>query len=84
MDSLKRIGEWVSKNYDEASYEKFFRGADFVLVGFAHAHNHILVTQEIRGGKSKIKIPDACDAIGVKCLNTWEMLEAENPKFILK
>jgi len=84
MDSLKRLAVWVKANYDEASYEKFFSGADFVLVGFAHAFNHILVTQETRGGRSKIKIPDACDALGVGCINTWDLLKVEKPKFILE
>ena len=75
MESLKHLGLWASGNYDEASYEKFFAGADFVLVGFVRAHNYIVVTHETRGSKSKVKIPDACDALGVKCINTWELLE---------
>jgi Domain of unknown function (DUF4411) len=79
-----RVALWVSQNYDEAGYEKFFRGADFVLVGYALAHNHIVVTQEnARGGKAKVKIPDACDAMGVKCINTWDLLKSECPKFVL-
>ena len=79
-----RVALWVSQNYDEAGYEKFFRGADFVLVGYALAHNHIVVTQEnTKGGKSKVKIPDACDAMGVECINTWDLLKAECPNFIL-
>lgn len=70
-ECLTRVALWVSKNYDAAGYEKFFAGADFVLVGYALAHNHIVVTQEnAKGGKAKVKIPDACDAMGVKCINT--------------
>ncbi len=81
---LTRLAEWVSKNYDEPGYEKFFNGADFVLVSYAMAHNRIVVTQETtRGGKSKVKIPDACDAMGVDCINTWELLEKECPNFVL-
>lgn len=78
-----RVALWVSQNYDEAGYEKFFAGADFVLVGYALAHNHIVVTQENTKGGKKVKIPDACDAMGVKCINTWDLLKAECPKFIL-
>lgn len=84
MDCLLRVARWASENYDPAGYEKFFSGADFVLVGYALAHGHILVTQEnTKGGKAKIKIPDACAAVGVKCINTWDLLKAECPKFIL-
>jgi len=83
MNSLTSVARWVSENFDEASYEKFFRGADFVLVGYAHAHNHVVVTQETKGSKTKVKIPDACNALGVECINTWELLEKECPKFIL-
>jgi hypothetical protein len=78
-----RVALWVSQNYDEAGYEKFFAGADFVLVGYALAHNHIVVTQENTKGGKKVKIPDACDAMGVKCINTWDLLKAECPRFIL-
>ncbi len=82
-DCLTRLALWTSENYDVVGYEKFFTGADFVLVGYALAHNHIVVTQETKGGKSKVKIPDACDAMGVKCINTWDLLKKECPKFIL-
>jgi hypothetical protein len=83
-DCLTRVALWVSQHYDEVGYRDFFKGADFRLVGYALAHNHILVTQEnTRGGKAKVKIPDACDAVGVKCYNTWDLLKAERPKFIL-
>ena len=83
MESLKKVAVWVRDNYDEASYEKFFDGADFILVGFALAKQYTVVTQEIRGAKTKIKVPDACDALSVKCINTWDLLKTENPKFIL-
>lgn len=82
-ECLVRLAVWTSENYDEAGYEKFFAGADFVLVSYALAHDHIVVTQETRGGKSKVKIPDVCDAMGVDCINTWELLKKECPKFIL-
>lgn len=83
-ECLTRLGLWISKNYDEAGYQKFLAGADFVLVGYALAHNHVLVTQETtRGGKTKTKLPNACDAMGVKCINTWELLKAESPNFVL-
>ena len=82
-DRLTRLALWVSQNYDEAGYEKFFAGADFVLVGYALAHNHIVVTQENTKGGKKVKIPDACVAMGVNCINTWDLLKTECPNFIL-
>lgn len=86
MKSLQQVGLWASKNFDEAGYDKFFKGADFVLVGYAHAHKHILVTQETPGkgvGGKKVKIPDACDAFGVKWMNTFDLLAKEKPSFVL-
>jgi hypothetical protein len=82
-ERLTRLALWVSQNYDEAGYEKFFAGADFVLVGYALAHNHIVVTQENTKGGKKVKIPDACVAMGVNCINTWDLLKIECPNFIL-
>lgn len=83
FESLKLLATWASKNYKPAAYAKFFQSADLVLVGFAHAHGHIVVTQEKYCSGAQVKIPNACEAIGVECINTWQLLLREQVRFVL-
>jgi len=82
-DSLKTLSSWAAQNYKQAAQERFFESADFLLVGYAHAFGHTVVTQEKHCTGFQIKIPNACEAMGVPCINTWELLAAENATFVL-
>ncbi|MFA7482474.1 MAG: DUF4411 family protein [Vulcanimicrobiota bacterium] len=35
------------------------------------------------GSKRRIKIPDVCVGLGIKCISTYEMLRAEQVKLLL-
>jgi len=82
-ESLSLLSGWAQKHYQQAAQARFFQGADFQLVGYAHAHKYIVVTQEVYADGFEIKIPKACKAMGVRCINTWQLLEEEGAKFIL-
>jgi hypothetical protein len=84
MNSLKAVAVWISNNYSESTYAPFLKGADFVLVGYAIAHKHTVVTQETNGGPKNLKIPEVCKAFNVDCINCWEMLKKEAPQFALQ
>lgn len=63
----------------------FLQGADCYLVAHAHAHSHQVVTHErVDAGRSRIKIPVACVAMGVTCMTPFEMLRAERARFVLQ
>jgi hypothetical protein len=79
----KILSSWVKDTYEMAAQERFFSGADFVLVGFAHAHSHIVVTQEVASSGFHVKIPNACKAMDVKCMSPFEMLKIEKAQFTL-
>ncbi|MEI9893987.1 MAG: DUF4411 family protein [Chthoniobacter sp.] len=83
-ESLKLLTAWADKNYEQAAKDKFFAAADFKLVGFAHAHGHTIVTQERFSDGKQVKIPNACKAMGVDPLNTWQFLKAEKVKLVWK
>ena len=82
-ESLGLLSTWATPNYAPAAQTKFFSGADFPLVGYAHAHGCTVVTQEKYADGFEIKIPKACRALDVPCINTFELLEREGAKFIL-
>jgi hypothetical protein len=63
--SLEILAGWVRDNYIDAAQVKFLSGADFVLVGYAHAYKHQVVTAEIASSGKQIKIPNACKGMDV-------------------
>lgn len=87
LTSFARVSQWANAHprYNQAAIAEFLSVADSYLVAHAHAKGYILVTQEVSAPLStrKIKIPDACLAVGVQAMNTFEMLRAEAPSFVL-
>lgn len=48
----------------------FLQVADYYLVAHALAHGHTVVTHEVAAPSiKKIKIPNACIGVGVKCMS---------------
>ena len=55
------------------------------LLAHAHAHSHVVVTHEVAANSTKkIKIPNACISLGVKCMSPFAMLQAERARFVLE
>ena len=77
--SLVVVSEWAqTQEYEPVAVSRFLEGADYYLVAHAHAHGHAVVTHERHSTSRKmIKIPDACLGVGVKSMNTFEMLRHE-------
>jgi hypothetical protein len=62
----------------------FLQVGDYYLVSHAHAHDLTVVTHEVPANSTKkIKIPNACIGLGVKCVNPYEMLRVEGARFVL-
>ena len=80
-ESLQLLATWVNQNYQPSAQAKFFADADFVLVGFAHAHNHTIVTIEKAAYGQDVKIPNACKEMDVPVITPFAMLAAEKVKF---
>lgn len=86
LPTLTQVGDWaISQNYDPAASSAFMQVADCWLVAAALASKAIVVTHEKPGSGSikKIKIPDACVGLNVKCITPYELLRLENAKFVL-
>jgi hypothetical protein len=83
--SLSAVGAWAqAQDYESVAVSRFLEGADYYLVAHAHAHGHTVVTHERHSTSRKvIKIPDACLGMGVKSMNTFEMLRHERARFVL-
>lgn len=85
LPSLQRISAWaIRKGYEPVAVNTFLQVADYYLIAHAQAHNYIVVTHEVSSPSIKrIKIPDACIGLGVKCMTPYEMLRVEQARFIL-
>jgi len=86
VDSLRELSAWsVSVDYTNAAINQFLAAGDSYLIAHAHAHDLIVVTQEVRANTvHKIKIPNACAGIGVRYCNPFAMLRASGARFVLE
>jgi hypothetical protein len=82
---LSKVSGWATGGkYDPAAANTFLQVADFYLVAHALGGGHTVVTHEIASSSVKrIKIPDACLALNIKCVTPFEMLRSEQARFVL-
>ena len=74
---VKKLRDWADdkEKFTEAARDKFYRSADLFLVAYAKAHDFIVATEEVyERRKSEVKIPNACEFIGVEYVNTFQLL----------
>lgn len=85
VPSLGAVSAWCAAGrYEASAVSTFLQRADYYLVAEAHAGGHTVVTHEIASASTKrIKIPDACIGLGVKCATPYEMLRSGRARFIL-
>jgi hypothetical protein len=85
LPALGSVSRWAtSQRYEPAAVNTFLQMADYYLVAHALAHGHTLVTHEIASASTKkIKLPNACIGLGIKCMTPFEMLRHERARFIL-
>ena len=85
LASLAKVSAWAaSQRYDAAAVNLFLSNADCFLVAHGLAHGHVVVTHERPSNSTKrIKIPEACIALGVTVMTPFEMLRRERARFVL-
>ena len=85
VPSLRVTSTWASGGeYEPSAVATFLGVADFYLVAQAHAHEHTVVTHEVASPSTKkIKIPNACIAMNVRCITPFAMLRSERARFVL-
>lgn len=85
LPALGAVSAWANgQGYEPAAVNTFLQVADYYLVSHALAHDHTVVTHEVASLSTKrIKIPNACIGVGVKCMTPYEMLRHERARFVL-
>lgn len=82
--SLAAVSAWANgRGFKAAAVSDFLQAADYFIVAQALTLGYMVVTHEKPDPSSKrrIKIPDACAAVGVSWMTPFEMLRAEGAKF---
>jgi hypothetical protein len=85
LSALGAVTTWTTRQkYEGAAVSAFFQVADYYLVAHALAHQHTVVTHEVPSPSTrKVKIPNVCIGLGIKCMTPYEMLRHERARFIL-
>jgi hypothetical protein len=85
VESLQAVSRWAaSAHYDPAAVSTFLQDTDYYLVAHAHAHKLTVITHEVPANSvKKIKIPNACIDLQIKCMSPYEMLRVERARFVL-
>lgn len=85
LPALGAVSIWsTGQGYEPAAINIFLQAADYYLVAHALAHGSIVVTHEKpENSRKRIKIPNACIGLDVKCMTPFEMLRRERARFIL-
>lgn len=85
IPALATVSAWATgQGYEPAAVNTFLQVADYYLVAHALAHKYTVVTHEkADSATKKIKIPNVCIGLGVKCMTPFEMLRHERARFVL-
>ena len=86
--ALKTVSDWAhGSRYRPAAVKTFLDVADCWLIAHALAHKCTVVTHEACANSAnttrKIKIPNACTNLGLRCMSPYEMLRRERARFVL-
>lgn len=85
LPDLGRVSAWATgQGYEAPAVSTFLQVADYYLVGQALSLGYTVVTHEVASTSTKrIKIPDACIGLGVRCITPFEMLRNRGARFVL-
>ena len=79
LPALASVSAWaMGQGYESAAVNTFLQVADYYLVAHGLGYGHTVVTHEVSVPSiKKIKIPNACIGVGVRCMTPYEMLRLE-------
>ncbi len=79
------VSTWaMSQDYQQTAINEFFSVGDYFLVSHALGNQMTVVIHERpSNSRKKIKIPNACQDLGVQFTNPFEMLRSQNANFVL-
>jgi len=86
VTALGTVAAWVNahETYSPAAKNTFLQTADYYLVAQALAGRCVVVTHEKpENSVHRVKIPNVCIGVDVKCMTPFQMLRRERARFLL-
>ena len=87
-NARERVADWVrapEQRYTPEAVANFLDVADLHLISYALALNYSVVTLEKAANtQMKVKIPNVCNGLNIECIDTFQMLRREQPRFVLE
>ena len=82
---FRKVSKWAgSQNYEQGAISTFLQVADYYLVAHALAGKCVAVIHELPSDSTRrIKLPNICAGLDLRCINPYEMLRRENARFVL-
>lgn len=88
INKVRELMNWANtEKFTKAAVDEFYSSADIFLVAYAKAHDFIIVTNEVydENIKKRVKIPNACEFIGVEYVDTFQLLrKVGGARFVLR
>ena len=86
LPALNTVSDWArQQDYEATAINTFLQSGDYYLVSQALAGRHTVVTHEVPSASSKkIKIPNVCIGLQIKCITPFDMLRSERARFVLE
>lgn len=85
--AFQHVSQWaLNSGFQATAYNEFLGVADSFLVAQALAGGHTVVTLEkpaTTPSKRKIKVPDACAGVGIKCMTPYEVMRLRGVRLVL-
>ncbi|HSW43450.1 MAG TPA: DUF4411 family protein [Patescibacteria group bacterium] len=87
--AMRRVSDWAyAGDFRDDAKRDFLDKADSMLVAYALAHSHTVVTHEVHNAgnaneRKRIKIPTACLAFGVPSELAFPWLNRRGARFVL-
>jgi hypothetical protein len=80
---MRTVADYVQSKYEQYHVADFLGGADPWLIAHALNTGGVVVTHESRRhpNAKKVRIPDVCAALHVRCNNVFDMLETLGADF---
>lgn len=85
--AFQRVSQWaLTSGFQSAAYNEFLDVADSFLVAQALSGDHTVVTLEkpaTTPSRRKIKVPDACAGVGVRCMTPYALMRLQGVRLVL-
>lgn len=85
--AMATLTNWVANplnGYKPAALATFLASGEYFLIAHALAVGYTVVSHEIAAqSPNKVKVPNACAGVGLKCVDPFTMLRNERASFVL-